>query len=131
MVPRYPSHWLFRRLTNYGNSCHYSSPDLLEATRAVSAAWTGLAVGWRSAGVKTAFSMANGQPKGEVPAQRRTPVGLSLTMLLPPGMQQRSPALHCTNPWCLAVVCMIGWLAHVHIGHAPGSSLSARAIAGE
>ena len=29
-------------------------------------------------------------------------------MLLPLGMQQRSPALHGTNPWCLAVVCMIG-----------------------
>ena len=52
-------------------------------------------------------------------------------MLLPPGMQPRSPALHCTNPWCLAVVCMIGTLAHVHIGHALGSPLSARAIAGD
>ena len=37
-------------------------------------------------------------------------------MLLPPGMQPRSPALHRTNPWCLAVVCMIGTLTHVHIG---------------
>ena len=61
----------------------------------------------------------------------RTARRLSLRVLLPPGMQPRSPALHCTNPWCLAVVCMIGRLTHVHIGHAPGSSLSARAIAGE
>ena len=49
-------------------------------------------------------------------------------MLLPPGMQPHSPALHRTNPWCLAVVCMIGRLTHVHVDHAPGSSLSARAF---
>ena len=49
-------------------------------------------------------------------------------MLLPPGMQHRSPALHCTNPWCLAVVCMLGQLTHVHIGQVLGSSLSARAF---
>ena len=35
-------------------------------------------------------------------------------------MQPRSPALHRTNPWCLAVVCMIGTLTHVHIGHCTG-----------
>ena len=54
--------------------------------------------------------------KGSLDRCARPAWRLSLLVLLPPGMQPRSPALHRTNPWCLAVVCMIGTLTHVHIG---------------
>mgnify|MGYP004283798483 CR=1 FL=1 len=52
---------------------------------------------------------------------------LSLMVLLLSRFAAHIPTLCCTNPLCLAVVCMLCWLARVHIGFVLGSSLSARA----
>ena len=52
---------------------------------------------------------------------------LSLMVLLLSRFAAHIPTLCCTNPLCLAVVCMLCWLARVHFGFVLGSSLSARA----